>query len=58
MDAKDLKDFLASIPDDYEVIMNIHHKYDISKESGCRGWIAEINGIDINNERREIRLMN
>lgn len=43
---------------DYEVIMNIHHRYDIPKESGEKGWLAYINGIDINHEYKEIRLMN
>lgn len=54
----ELKMYLDSYPDDYEVIMNIYHKYDISKESGLKGWISQINGIHVDNEHREVRLMN
>lgn len=54
----ELKNYLEDIPDDYEVIMNIHHKYDISKESGEKGWLAYINGIHIDNFYKEIRLYN
>lgn len=54
----DLKNILENIPDDYEVIMEIRHNYDISKESGIKGWIAYINGVNRDIERREVRLMN
>lgn len=43
---------------DYEVVMNIKHNYPISKESGQKGWLAYINGVAIDDERKEIRLMN
>ena len=43
---------------DYEVVMNIKHNYPISKESGQKGWLAYVNGVDVNEERKEIRLMN
>lgn len=54
----ELKAFLEDYPDDYEVIMEIHHRYDIPKESGEKGWIAYINGIHKDEERREVRLLN
>lgn len=56
-----IADDLISILEDhknYEVVMNIKHNYPISKESGQKGWIAYINGVEINEERKEIRLMN
>lgn len=49
---------LEHYPDDYEVVMNIKHKYDISKESGEKGWISYINGIHIDDNWKEVRLMN
>lgn len=33
----ELKSILKNYPDDYEIIINIKHKYPISKESGLRG---------------------
>lgn len=33
----ELKLILNKYPDDYEVVMNIKHNYDISKESGIKG---------------------
>lgn len=54
----ELKSILENYPNDYEVIMEIKHKYPISKESGKKGWIAQINGVDTNDSFREIRLMN
>lgn len=54
----ELKMYLDSYPDDYEVLMNIHHKYDIPKESGINGWIAIVNGIHVDDNRKEVRLMN
>lgn len=56
-----IADDLISILEDhknYEVVMNIKHNYPISKESGQKGWITYINGVEINEERKEIRLMN
>lgn len=41
----ELKSILENYPDDYEVVMNIKHKYPISKEEGLRGWCAYINGV-------------
>lgn len=52
--AGELKYFLSKYPDDYEVIMKITTKYDI--EAGTS--IAFINGIEVNDEFKEIRLMN
>lgn len=54
----ELKAMLSDYPDDYDVLMELHHKYQISKESGTTGWIAYINSIKPNNDFREIRLMN
>lgn len=54
----ELKSILENYPDDYEVIMSIKHKHPISKESGEKGWIAYINGVDVDKEYKEIRLMN
>lgn len=50
----ELKYILSMYPDDYEVIMEITTKYDI--EAGTS--IAFINGIEVNHETKEIRLMN
>lgn len=54
----ELKNLLEDYPDDYEVIMNIHHRYPISEEEGTRGWISYIDGIYADENRRELRLMN
>ena len=54
----ELKSILETYPDDYEVVMNIKHKYPISKEEGLRGWDAYINGIKFDNDFREVKLMN
>lgn len=54
----ELKSILENYPDDYEVVMNIKHKYPISKESGFKGWCAYINGVRVDDDFREIRLMN
>ena len=54
----ELKSILENYPDDYEVVMNIKHKYPISKEEGLRGWCAYINGIKVDNEFNEVKLMN
>ena len=43
---------------DYEVVMNLKQNYSISKEEGKKGWLAYINGVAIDDERKEIRLMN
>ena len=50
----ELRYILNKYPDDYEVIMKITTKYDI--EAGTS--IAFINGIEVNDEFKEIRLMN
>lgn len=54
------KDLISILEDhkDYNVVMNIKHNYPISKESGQKGWLAYVNGVDVNEERKEIRLMN
>ena len=54
----ELKSILENYPDDYEVVMNIKHKYPIPKEEGARGWCAYINGVKADDDFREIRLMN
>lgn len=54
----ELKSILENYPDDYEVVMNIKHKYPISKEEGSRGWCAYINRVKVDNDFREVRLMN
>ena len=54
----DLKSILENYPDDYEVVMNIKHKYPIYKEEGLRGWCAYINGVKDDDDFREIMLMN
>lgn len=54
----ELKSILENYPDDYEVVMNIKHKYPISKESGFKGWCACINGVKADDDFREIMLMN
>lgn len=54
----DFKELLEECPDDYEVIMEIRHKYTIPKSMGEKGWIAQINGIHVDDDKREIRLMN
>lgn len=50
----ELKYILSKYPDDYEVIMQLTTKYDI--EAGTS--IAFINGIKVNDEFKEIRLIN
>ena len=54
----ELKVILNRYPDDYEVVMNIKHKYPISKEEGLIGWYAYINGVKADDDFREIRLVN
>lgn len=54
----ELKSILDKYPDDAEVVMSIRHKYDISKESGEKGWIAYINGVLYDNDYNEVKLMN
>jgi hypothetical protein len=54
----ELKVILNTYPDDYEVVMNIKHKYPISKEEGLIGWYAYINGVKADDDFREIRLVN
>lgn len=54
----DLKAILESYPDNAEVIMNIRHKYSISKEEGEQGWISYINAIKYDELMNEVRFMN
>lgn len=54
----ELKDLLSRCDDDWEVLFHMHHKYDIPKESGEKGWIAYINGIEVVKDHKEVRLMN
>lgn len=54
----ELKALLDTCEDDWEVVMNIHHRYDIPKESGEKGWLAYINGAHRDPDHRELRLMN
>lgn len=54
----ELKSLLENYPDDYEVVMNIKHKYQTSKKEGLRSWCAYINGVKVDDDFREIRLMN
>ena len=54
----ELKVILNTYPDDYEVVMNIKHKYQISKEEGLIGWYVYINGVKADDDFREIRLVN
>lgn len=54
----ELKNILENYDDDDEVVMYIRHKYDISKESGEKGWVTYINGIGYEEDWHEVRLMN
>lgn len=54
----ELKSILENYPDDYEVVMNIKHKYPISKKEDLRDWYAYINGVKADDDFQEIRLMN
>lgn len=54
----ELKAALENYPDDAEVLMHIHHKYTIDKESGIRGWDAYINAVGFDEKWKEVRLMN
>lgn len=54
----ELKNILEQYPDDYEVLMHLHHKYPISKDEGVKGWYAYINGVNADESHREIKLMN
>lgn len=54
----DLKSILENYLHDYEIVVNIKNKYPISKEEGLRGWDAYINGVKVDNDFREVRLMN
>ena len=46
----DLKSILENYLHDYEIVVNIKHKYPISKEEGLRGWDAYINGVKVDND--------
>ena len=54
----ELKSILENYPDDYEVVMNINHKYPISNKEGLRGCYTYINGVKVDDDFRELRLMN
>lgn len=54
----DLKSILENYSDNYEVVINIKHKYQISKKEGLRGWYAYVNGVKADDDFREIRLVN
>ena len=54
----ELKNILESYPEDAEVTMYIHHKYNISKESGIAGWYAYINGVEYKEDYNEVHLLN
>lgn len=54
----ELKSILENYPDDYDVVMSIKHKYPISQEDGEKGWIAYINSVRIDDDFREVKLMN
>ena len=47
MSSISVSDILENYPDDYEVVMNIKHKYPIAKKEGLRGWYAYINGVKV-----------
>ena len=48
----ELKSILENYPDDYEIVMNIKHKYPISKKEGLRGWYAYINSVKADDDFR------
>lgn len=50
----ELKKSLESYPDDYEVIMRWKWK----ENEGCKESIAYINGIKLNEQHKEIELLN
>ena len=53
----ELKRFLESYPDNYEVIMSLT-EYDPTKKDKRKHSIAFINGIKCDDDYREVRLMN
>ena len=58
MSVDELKVILDEVDDDYEVIIGMRHNYPISKESGEKGWIAYIGGVEIDKECKTVKLMN
>lgn len=50
----ELKDILENVPEDYEVIMEIRTECDTKAGTS----IAYINGVKIDDDFKEIRLMN
>lgn len=54
----ELKKMLEDMPDYYEIVMNIHHKYAITAEDGERGWIAYINGMYRDDEHMRVKILN
>lgn len=57
MDAKNLKSFLESAGDDYDVVMNIDYKY-IPEPNGERNWLAYINKVNIDDVLKRVELIN
>lgn len=55
--AFELNNILEEYPE-YEVVMSFRCKYALSEEENKRGWISYINGVGIDHEHREIKLMN
>lgn len=51
---EELITYLKEMPQDYEVIMEIKTKHVVQPGTS----IAFINGCNVDNERREVRLMN
>lgn len=52
----ELKSIIKNCPDDYEVIMEINCSYHLPH--GVESFIAYINGVDVDNEFKEVRLIN
>lgn len=51
----ELKSIIKNCPDNYEVIMDINSYY---MSHGAESFIAYINGVDVDNEFEEVRLIN
>lgn len=56
--SSDLQNVLQNYPDDYEVIMKIRTKQNHHFGTGSQESIAFINGVKVNDEFREIYLLN
>lgn len=53
----ELQDMLKQYPDDYEVIMSLT-EYDPNSENHQKHSIAYINGVGVDDDFREVKLMN